>query len=257
MLSTNSAEEDDEFDFAAYSPPGPYFDKEFSRNVTALVGKTASLSCKVLNAGNRTISFVRHRDIHLLTVGRDTYTSDQRFQALHKPHTNEWTLQIRYPQIRDSGTYECQVSTSPPIGHFVHLIVVQPNTSIMGSPEMYINRGSTINLTCVVEHSPEPPANILWTHNNQEINYDSPRGGVSVITEKGDVTVSYLLIQKARPSDTGRYSCAPTSANAQEIQVHVLNDLRGPAAMQHGGQLKLEYPLSAFLLSISVLVLGT
>jgi len=32
---------------------------------------------------------------------------------------------------------------------------------------MYINRGSTINLTCVVEHSPEPPANILWTHNNQ------------------------------------------------------------------------------------------
>lgn len=60
MLSTNSAEEDDEFDFAAYSPPGPYFDKEFSRNVTALVGKTASLSCKVLNAGNRTVSFARN-----------------------------------------------------------------------------------------------------------------------------------------------------------------------------------------------------
>lgn len=45
------------------------------------------------------ISWVRHRDIHLLTVGRDTYTSDQRFQALHKPHTEEWTLQIRYPQV--------------------------------------------------------------------------------------------------------------------------------------------------------------
>ncbi|ODM97542.1 Peroxidasin [Orchesella cincta] len=93
----------------------------------------------------------------------------------------------------------------------------------MGAPEMFISRGSTINLTCIVEHSPEPPSNILWTHNNQEINYDSPRGGVSVITEKGDVTVSYLLIQKARPSDSGIYSCSPSNAIAQEITVHVLN----------------------------------
>lgn len=57
----------------------------------------------------------------------------------------------------------------------------------------------------------------------QEINYDSARGGVSVITEKGDVTVSYLLIQKARSSDSGKYSCSPTNAIFQEISVHVLN----------------------------------
>ncbi len=43
----------------------------------------------------------------------------------------------------------------------------EPNTTIMGAPEMYISRGSTINLTCIVEHSPEPPSNIQWTHNNQ------------------------------------------------------------------------------------------
>ncbi|CAG7826925.1 unnamed protein product [Allacma fusca] len=100
----------------------------------------------------------------------------------------------------------------------------EPNTTIMGGTDMHINRGSTINLTCIVEHSPEPPSNILWTHNNQEINYDSPRGGVSVITEKGDVTVSYLLIQKARASDSGKYACAPSNAITQEITVHVLND---------------------------------
>lgn len=60
----------------------------------------------------------------------------------------------------------------------------------------------------------------------QEINYDSPRGGVSVITEKGDITVSYLLIQKARPSDSGKYGCSPTNAITQEISVHVLNGKR-------------------------------
>lgn len=52
------------------------------------------------------VSWVRHRDIHLLTVGRYTYTSDQRFEALHSPHTEEWTLRIRYAQRKDSGVYE-------------------------------------------------------------------------------------------------------------------------------------------------------
>lgn len=55
------------------------------------------------------VSWVRHRDIHLLTVGRYTYTSDQRFRAIHHPHSDDWVLQIKYPQHRDSGIYECQV----------------------------------------------------------------------------------------------------------------------------------------------------
>lgn len=35
----------------------------------------------------------------------------------------------------------------------------------------------------------------------------SPRGGVSVITEKSEITTSYLLIQRAKPSDSGKYVC--------------------------------------------------
>lgn len=60
----------------------------------------------------------------MLTVGRYTYTSDQRFEALHSPHSEEWTLSIRYAQKKDSGIYECQISTTPPIGHPVFLTVV-------------------------------------------------------------------------------------------------------------------------------------
>lgn len=59
--------------------------------------------------------------------------------------------------------------------------------------------------------------------NFQEINYDSPRGGVSVITEKGDITVSYLLVQRARDSDSGKYTCNPSNANPKTVTVHVLN----------------------------------
>ncbi|CAH0668803.1 unnamed protein product [Spodoptera exigua] len=77
---------------------GPYFDLMASKNVTALLGKTAYLNCRVKNLGNKTlnmqVSWVRHRDIHLLTVGRYTYTSDQRFRAIHLPHSEDWTLQV-------------------------------------------------------------------------------------------------------------------------------------------------------------------
>lgn len=36
---------------------GPYFDKAASKNVTALVGKTAHLNCRVRNLGNKSVSF--------------------------------------------------------------------------------------------------------------------------------------------------------------------------------------------------------
>lgn len=57
----------------------------------------------------------------------------------------------------------------------------------------------------------------------QVISYDSVRGGVSVVTEKGDVTVSYLLIQDAVQTDSGKYSCNPSNADVSSVVVHVLN----------------------------------
>lgn len=57
------------------------------------------------------------------------------------------------------------------------------------------------------------------------MNYDSPRGGVSVITEKGDVTTSYLLIQRAKYEDSGSYKCIPSNANPLSIYVHVMNGM--------------------------------
>ncbi|XP_076179287.1 zwei Ig domain protein zig-8 isoform X2 [Ptiloglossa arizonensis] len=234
---------------------GPYFDVSASKNVTALLGKTTFLNCRVKNLGNKTmtlqVSWVRHRDIHLLTLGRYTYTNDQRFKAIHSAQSDDWMLQIRYPQLRDSGYYECQVSTTPHMSHIVHLNVIEPKTEILGAPDLYINRGSTINLTCVVLESPEPPAYIFWNHNNVIISYDSTRGGVSVVTEKGDSTTSFLLVQEAKPSDSGQYTCNPSNARPKSITVHVLNEY--PAAMQHGGQAK-QPRLYSLLLCLCLLL---
>lgn len=129
--------------------PEPIFDPSTPKNVTALVGKSAYLNCRVRNLANKTVrtlplvcvawpckfrsspvqspeqvSWIRHRDIHILTVGAYTYTSDQRFQATHDKDTGDWPLQIKWVQKRDKGLYECQVSTQPVMSYFVNLEVV-------------------------------------------------------------------------------------------------------------------------------------
>ncbi|XP_076659440.1 zwei Ig domain protein zig-8 [Halictus rubicundus] len=218
----------------------PTFDYTQNTNVTALIGKAAYLTCRVRNLGDKTVSWVRARDIHILTAGAYTYTSDQRFQALHgqnKGQNNEWsewTLYIKWAQERDQGLYECQISTIPVKSHQFRLNVVVPTATILGGPDLYVGAGSTINLTCAIHFSSEPPAFIFWYYNENVLSYDSPRGGVSVITEKGgDTTTSWLLIQTAQPSDSGEYRCKPSNANTASIKVHVLNGER-PEAMQTG-----------------------
>lgn len=59
------------------------------------------------------VSWMRKRDMHILSAGTLMYTSDLRFQVIHPEKSENWTLQIKSPQERDSGVYECQVSTEP------------------------------------------------------------------------------------------------------------------------------------------------
>lgn len=54
---------------------------------------------------------------------RAVFIADQRFLALKQPD-KYWTLQIKYVQARDAGTYECQVSTEPKVSARVQLQVV-------------------------------------------------------------------------------------------------------------------------------------
>uniref|UniRef100_A0A182U4S8 Immunoglobulin V-set domain-containing protein n=1 Tax=Anopheles melas TaxID=34690 RepID=A0A182U4S8_9DIPT len=54
------------------------------------------------------ISWIRRRDWHILSSGAQMYTNDERFAILHTPGSNTWTLQIKFVQRRDHGTYECQ-----------------------------------------------------------------------------------------------------------------------------------------------------
>ena len=52
----------------------PEFIEAQSGNVTAILGKKAILNCRVSGVGNKTVSWIRHSDTHLLTAGRSVPT---------------------------------------------------------------------------------------------------------------------------------------------------------------------------------------
>ena len=69
------------------------------------------------------MSWVRHRDVHILTAGEQTFTSDQRFSSKHNSE-DQWVLLIKYVQERDAGIYECQIPTQPPQSYPITLNII-------------------------------------------------------------------------------------------------------------------------------------
>lgn len=209
----------------------PWFDARRIHNVTAQLHRAGFLTCHICSLGNDTVSWLRHSDAQLLTVGRNVYTSDSRFSVLHPEGSDEWTLKIAGVRHEDAGMYACQISSASPVSFPLFLSIAEPETEILGGPEVFVDALSAVNLTCVVRKSPKPPAAIFWKHNQQTISYNTAASGVSIVTVRGEVTASQLLIRSASADDSGYYLCQPVGAPQGKVKVHVL-DGESPAAMQ-------------------------
>lgn len=104
------------------------------------------------------------------------------------------------------------------------VFVLAAQAKIAGPEEIHVKKGSTISLTCSVNVHSTPPSSVLWYHGRSVVDFDSPRGGISLETEKTDTgTTSKLLVTKASIVDSGNYTCVPSNANAASVWVHVLN----------------------------------
>lgn len=125
---------------------GPHFSMLATSNATeVLSGENAYLVCSVMNLGKSVVSFLRHSDMNLLSVGKLKYTQDPRYQVFHDEQNNSWTLKVRgrttavkgshvinrpfHSQIKqarreDEGWFECQISSAQPIGHAIYLKVI-------------------------------------------------------------------------------------------------------------------------------------
>ena len=69
----------------------------------------------------------------------------------------------------------------------------------------------------------------LWYELNllsQTIQIEFPlnfRGGISVVTESGEVTQSHLVIRNARQSDEGNYTCKPSIFRSASLRLFVID----------------------------------
>ncbi|RZF36669.1 hypothetical protein LSTR_LSTR012755 [Laodelphax striatellus] len=197
----------------------PYFDLNVPRNVTTAVGQSAFLHCRVEHLGDKAVSWIRKRDLHILTAGVLTYTSDQRFQVIRPDRSGNWTLLIRFPQKRDSGIYECQVNTEPKMSLAFWLNVIESKAHIQGAQEVYVRRGSSVSLQCVISQAPHALGTVFWYRGAAPIVTTADRQlQIDTSWTDNQQLISRLYIRAALPAHTGNYSCVPTTAEPASVE---------------------------------------
>ncbi|KRJ97114.1 uncharacterized protein Dyak_GE15237, isoform C [Drosophila yakuba] len=255
----------------------PIFDFGMPRNITGRTGHTeAIIKCRVDSLHDKSVSWIRKRDLHILTVGTATYTSDKRFQVTESKDSREWTLHVKSPLAKDSGIYECQVNTEPKMSMAfqLNIIEISPDAKavISGPPDLHFKAGSAIILNCLVQQpSVKDIGPIYWYRGEHMITpFDADDGQpelpagrsehptgipedtslndimsevdlqmefatrIAMESQLGDTLKSRLRISNAQTTDTGNYTCQPTTASSASVLVHVIND-ENPAAMQKSG----------------------
>ncbi|XP_028044797.1 zwei Ig domain protein zig-8 isoform X2 [Monomorium pharaonis] len=209
-------------------------------NVSAFVGQTAYLPCRVRNLGDKVVSWMRSRDLHILTSGNFSFSSDARFGPQHTPGSDAWTLRLDNARKTDSGKYECQVNTEPKIMYAVQLSVRDPDRSEgydePHSQQTRITHADRIGRT-FKDTTETFPINTERTVGNRDKDFQrAARGGICVETERGAArTVSVLTLATVTQDDVGNYSCRPTEGRSATVTLVVEEEERTEAMQRDAG----------------------
>ncbi|XP_068243636.1 zwei Ig domain protein zig-8-like [Palaemon carinicauda] len=204
------------------------------------------------------VSWIRRSDWHILTTGTYSYTTDVRFNVLHKEGSDDWTLQLKYVDTRDNGTYECQSYTGTGVvSKYVNLHVSKPRATIHGPTELHVQEGETVTLVCVIQQS-KPPF-VFWYHGIDLLNNEDERSRFYVDTEvEGGKTRSSLTIKEARYTDSGNYSCLPPHVDSASVMVYVTKGDEAAAVYRRGASSATSFkPSIASFIFLTFSVLNT
>lgn len=229
---------------SAFGKFGPYFeDGDREMNVTTRIGSIVLLDCKIGMLGDKKVTWLQHSkdSFRLLTVGRIPYSNDQRI-SLNFRYPSNWRLQILYASPRDSGLYQCQVATHPPLVKKINVVVTAPIMTISDdsgrivSKERHLKAGSVLRLRCeardVLESLNE---SVVWTRGDETLSEDISENRTTEISAGKEVLVivSTLIVERASPRHAGNYSCMVPGKAKTTVAVHVLNG-ELPAAVHDG-----------------------
>lgn len=221
-------------------------------NVTVREGDKALMPCIAPHLGDKTVSWIRQKDLAILTSGHHVYTSDRRVESIHPSASDLWGLQISPVRSSDEGLYQCQVNTEPKQSHTVVLVVLEqdlkdspivsalptvltnasagrmPKVSLKivgGNQERTNVEGSSLALICsVILHEDGlygKNVELAWWHGNVKLNLKNSgtRISSSQVVRTDEVTAE-LKIHFIQPSDAGIYNC---KAEIKSFQEQMLN----------------------------------
>ncbi|XP_065210789.1 uncharacterized protein LOC135838895 [Planococcus citri] len=215
---------------------GPFFEEGTEPfNITARVGTTVRMNCKIGLLHDKTVTWVHRKGdtIHLLTVARQPYSTDQRI-TLSFRYPNNWRLQITSVTQRDDGLYECQVATHPPTIKRVYLKVTAPELKIIDEKgniisERYYKAGSHVELSCFAAQIQSSVDTLTWWKANTIL----AKGITTNVNASTSTAVSILTIPQAQRRHSGNYTCSVGQLTAASVSVHILNG-ELPAAVHDG-----------------------
>ncbi|KAJ0178851.1 hypothetical protein K1T71_005626 [Dendrolimus kikuchii] len=125
-------------------------------NVTVVVGRDATLTCKVENLHSFKVAWLRVDTQTILTIGPHVITKNHRVGVTRGDHA--WALNLRDVRPADGGLYMCQINTEPMITqtHHLHVLVPPDIVDSDSSGEVIIHEGDNVSLHCAASGTPQP-----------------------------------------------------------------------------------------------------
>ncbi|XP_054267034.1 neurotrimin-like [Macrosteles quadrilineatus] len=222
-------------------------------NVTAPVGREATLVCVVDDLGSYKVAWLRVDTQTILTIHNHVITKNHRVGVTHSDHRT-WMLHVREIRSSDRGWYMCQINTDPMKSQVGFLDVVVP-PDILDSPtstDMVVREGSPVTLRCAASGSPAP--NITWRREGGE--------PIPLTTgqEAGTVEGSMLNISRVNRLHMGAYLCIASNGVPPSVSKRIMLTVHFPPMIwiqnqligsREGQQLILECHSEAYPKSIN------
>ncbi|KAM3967367.1 lachesin [Aphomia sociella] len=183
-------------------------------NVSVVVGRDATLTCKVENLHNYKVAWLRVDTQTILTIGPHVITKNHRI-GVARGDPQAWALTLREVRLTDGGYYMCQINTDPMITQTHHLqVYVPPDIVDSGSSgEVMVREGDNITLHCSASGTPQPT--ITWRRED----FTVMRVGGENVTKWNGV---WLNITSVGREDNGAFLCIATNGVPPSVSKRIL-----------------------------------